>query len=121
MTGRRTCRGLTWRRGEYEVRFSLYPGADTPSVATKSLIFRFQPPAPTLALRIGAKDVSTTEQAPLQVMDEKLPLEIVLGGEAGARWRCPSTDGLMVGSKTARSRSRSQPVRINKSSRWGRA
>ncbi|HEY1859457.1 MAG TPA: hypothetical protein VGG61_03840 [Gemmataceae bacterium] len=70
---------IKWGRGEYQINFSLYPSADAKSVATKTVMFRFQPPAPKLSLLLDGKAVSTTEQTPLKVMDDKLSLKLVIG------------------------------------------
>jgi WD40 repeat protein len=76
---------IVWKRGEYELRFSLHPTADAPSVATKGLTLRYQPPAPMLALQLAGKDVSNSQDKPLTVMDDKLTFQLVLGAEPGQK------------------------------------
>jgi WD40 repeat protein len=76
--------GVEWRRGEYRLALGLHPRPDGPALPPGSAVtFRFQPPAPVLALRRGGKAVTTTEQAPLVVMEDRLTVDVAL--EAPAR------------------------------------
>jgi hypothetical protein len=75
--------GVDWRRGDYRLRVGLHARADGPELASEAVTFRFQPPAPAVVLRVGGRDVATTEREPLRVMEDKLTLEIDLKAPAG--------------------------------------
>jgi WD40 repeat protein len=70
--------GVEWRRGEYRVRVGLHVRADGPELASETVMLRFQPPAPVVALRPGGKTVDLTEQKPLEVKEDKLALQVAL-------------------------------------------
>src|SRR5439155_4615012 len=57
---------------------ALQARADGPELASETVTLRFQPPAPVVALRLSGKAVETTEQKPLEIMENKLVLEVAL-------------------------------------------
>jgi WD40 repeat protein len=74
---------VAWRRGDYRVRVALQARAEGPELAAETATLRFQPPAPVIALRRNDASISTAEQRPLAVQDDKLTLQIALEAPAG--------------------------------------
>jgi hypothetical protein len=75
--------GVDWRRGAYRLQVELLFPGKTEALDQKTLILRFQPPAPVLTLRQGDKDATSTEQKPAEVMEDKLVLKVLLKAPAG--------------------------------------
>ncbi|MCE9530769.1 MAG: hypothetical protein K8T89_06545 [Planctomycetes bacterium] len=70
---------IPWKRGEFRLRLGLHARADGPELISESVMFRYQPPAPTLEFRQDGKLVVSTEQKPLVVRQEKMTFQAVLG------------------------------------------
>jgi WD40 repeat protein len=69
---------VAWQRGTYQLRLGLHAHANGPELAAETVTLRFQPPAPAVALRLGEKTLKTTERQPLNVMEDKLTLQVAL-------------------------------------------
>jgi WD40 repeat protein len=75
---------VSWQRGEYQVRVGLHARAGGPELASQTATLRFQPPAPVVTLNLNT-NAQTTEQAPLLVKEEKLPLTMNIAAPKGQK------------------------------------
>jgi WD40 repeat protein len=77
--------GVDWRRGEFQLRVGLHARPEGRELASETVMLRFQPPAPALALRSGNQVVKSTEQQPLVVKSDKLALQIDMQAPVGQK------------------------------------
>jgi hypothetical protein len=76
---------VAWSRGDYWLRILLYTREGGPEVGRKSLVFRFQPPAPKVELRADGRPLAGTEQQPLTVMNDMLTAQVAVEAAPGQR------------------------------------